>query len=85
MKVIKKFQIKDWTDINKKEVKLQVNFKIDFRWGEEGFPGGLVVRILGFHCHSASSIPGQGTEIPQAAQCRGKNIYIYISIIYKII
>ena len=25
-------------------------------------PGGLVVRILGFHCHSPGSIPGQGTE-----------------------
>ena len=26
------------------------------------FPGGLVVRIWGFHCHS---IPGGGTEILQ--------------------
>ena len=31
------------------------------------FPGGLVVRILGFHCHGSGSVPGQGTEIPQAA------------------
>ena len=31
------------------------------------FPGGLVVRILGFHCHGLGSIPSQGTEIPQAA------------------
>lgn len=30
------------------------------------FPGGLVVRILGFHCHSLGSILGQRTEIPQA-------------------
>ena len=30
------------------------------------FPGGLVVRIRHFHCHG-SSIPGRGTEIPQAA------------------
>ena len=26
-----------------------------------------MVRILGFHCHGLGSIPGQGTEIPQAA------------------
>ena len=31
------------------------------------FPGGLVVRIPGFHCHDPGSIPGQGTEIPKAA------------------
>jgi len=27
------------------------------------FPGGLVGRILGFHCRGPSSIPGQGTKI----------------------
>ena len=32
------------------------------------FPGGLVVRILGFHCRGLGSIPGQGTEILQAMQ-----------------
>ena len=32
------------------------------------FPAGLVVRIPGAHCHGLGSIPGQGTEIPQAAQ-----------------
>ena len=31
-------------------------------------PGGLVVRIPGFHCHGPGSIPGQGTEILHAAQ-----------------
>ena len=31
------------------------------------FPGGLMVRIPGFHCHGSSSVSGQGTEIPQAA------------------
>ena len=36
------------------------------------FPGGLVVRILGFHCHGLGSIPGQGTEIPQATWCGQK-------------
>ena len=28
------------------------------------FPGGLVVKILGFHYHGPGSIPGQGTENP---------------------
>ena len=32
------------------------------------FPGGLVVRILGFHYRGLGSIPGRGTEIPQAAR-----------------
>ena len=32
------------------------------------FPGGLVVRILGFHCCGPGSIPGWETEIPQAVQ-----------------
>ena len=27
------------------------------------FPGGLVIRILGFHCLGPGSVPGQGTEI----------------------
>ena len=29
-------------------------------------PGALVVKIPDFHCHGLGSIPGQGTEIPQA-------------------
>ena len=32
------------------------------------FPGGLVVRILGFHCRGLGSVPGRGTEILQAIQ-----------------
>ena len=32
-------------------------------------PDGLVVRILGFHCHGLGSIPGGGTGIPQALCC----------------
>ena len=28
------------------------------------FPGGLVIRTLGFHCRGRGSIPGLGTEIP---------------------
>ena len=31
------------------------------------FPGGLVVRIQGFHCCGPGSIPGQETKIPQVA------------------
>ena len=31
------------------------------------FPGELVDRIPGFHCHGIGPIPGWGTEIPQAA------------------
>ena len=27
---------------------------------------GVVVRIPGFHCRGLGSIPGQGTEMPQA-------------------
>ena len=32
------------------------------------FPGGLVVRMQHFHCRGLGSIPGWGTEIPQATQ-----------------
>ena len=32
-------------------------------------PDGLVVRILGFHCHGLGSVPGGGTGIPQALCC----------------
>ena len=35
------------------------------------FLGGLVSRIPGSHCRGPGSIPGRGTEIPQAVQ-RGK-------------
>ena len=33
-----------------------------------GVSSGLVIRIPSFHCHGLGSIPGQGTEIPQATQ-----------------
>ena len=36
------------------------------------FPGGPVVRILGFYFHGLSLIPGQGTEILQASWCSQK-------------
>ena len=41
----------------------------DNRWE---FPGGLVVRIPGYNCHSLGSISGQRTVILQAAQCGQK-------------
>ena len=37
------------------------------------FPGGLVVRILGFHCHGPGSVPGWGIEIRQAVWHGQKN------------
>ena len=43
---------------------------IEIQWGE--FPGGLVVRIPGFHCCGPGSIPGWETEIAQAAQPKEK-------------
>ena len=36
------------------------------------FSGGPVARTQPFHCRGLSSIPGWGTEIPQAAQCGQK-------------
>ena len=35
-------------------------------------PGGLAVRILGFHCHEPGSIPG-GDKFMQAVWCNQKN------------
>ena len=28
----------------------------------------MAVRILHFHCHKSGSLPGQGTQVPQAIQ-----------------
>ena len=36
------------------------------QYSSREFPGGLVVRIPGFHCCGLGSIPGWGTEILQA-------------------
>lgn len=33
------------------------------------FPGGLVIRIQGFHCHGPGAAPGKGIEILQVAGC----------------
>ena len=38
------------------------------------FPGGLVVRILGFHCRVSGSIPDLRTEILQDLQVWPKKI-----------
>ena len=38
------------------------------------FLGGVVVRILGFHCCGQGSIPGWGTKIPQAMWSGQKKI-----------
>ena len=38
------------------------------------FPGGLVVRIQGFHCCIPGSIPGLGTEIPHHMAAKNNKI-----------
>ena len=38
-----------------------------------GFSGGLVDGILGFHCRGLGSVPGRGTDIPQAVRCDQRN------------
>ena len=50
------------------------------------FPGGLVVRILGFHCHGPGLYPGQATEILKAVQCgqKKKKITVIEYIYYRI-
>ena len=45
---------------------------LDAETQTQGVPGGLVVRIPGFHC--PGSIPGQGAEILQASRCDKKQI-----------
>ena len=35
--------------------------KNTFGYGE--FPGGLEIRIPGFHCHGLPSVPGQETKV----------------------
>ena len=42
---------------------LEIRFVLE---NNKGFPGGLLVRILGFHWWGLGSIPGRGIEIPQA-------------------
>lgn len=41
------------------------------------WPGGLVVRAPGFHCHDPGPLPGQGAETLQASWYRNKTkVYI---------
>ena len=39
------------------------------------FLGGLMVRILSFHCCGPESVPGQETEIPQAMWPKINKLY----------
>ena len=48
------------------------------------FPGGIVVRILGFHCHGLGSVPGQGPEISQVTWPKNKKCIIKIKY-YRLI
>ena len=52
----------------------------DYNIGTVAFPGGLVVRILGFHCHGPGSIPvGKLKSCKLLSEAKKKkNLYIYI-------
>jgi len=54
----------------------------DYNIGTVAFPGGLVVRILGFHCHGPGSIPVGKLKscklLSEARKKKKKYIYIYI-------
>lgn len=52
--------LKDFSD-NKNKEKLTLKFQKPWE-----FPGGLMVRTLGFQCHGPGSIPDWGAEIIQA-------------------
>ena len=41
------------------------------------FPGALLVRIPGFHCHGPGSIPSQGTEIAHTKKSHSLSLDIY--------
>ena len=53
--------------------------KLSLKEGKDhsgAFPGGLVVRILGFHRHGLGSVPGQGTKIPTSHSAQTKKAHI---------
>lgn len=52
--------LKDFSD-NKNKEKLTLKFQKPWE-----FPASLMVRTLGFHCHSPGSILNWGTEVIQA-------------------
>ena len=47
--------------------KSEENYSVISKMHVWEFPGALVVRIQRFHCCDPGPVPGQGTEIPQAA------------------
>ena len=52
----------------------------DYNIGTMAFPGGLVVRILGFHCHGLGSVPVGKLKSCKLLSEAKKKIYIYIYI-----
>ena len=68
-------------------IKLSCSLRFLFLHGEKSYNlqiravleylGGLVVRILGFHYCGLGSIPGQGTEIPQATQPKNNTLVFF--------
>ena len=57
------------TDVFRSEMTGSLGFALKYsaRQLKEGdFPGGPVVKTLGFHCRGISSIPGRGTKTPHA-------------------
>ena len=38
-----------------------------------------MVKILGFYCHGLGTVPGRGTEIPQATQPKKEKLTEYLS------
>ena len=68
------WQISIWKDIYHIS---SGNGKLKQQWWE--FPGGLLIRIWCFHCCASGSVPGRGTEIPQATwHSRHKYVHTYI-------
>ena len=50
----------------------------DYNIGTMAFPGGLVVRILGFHCHGLGSVPVGKLKSCKLLSEAKKKKYIYI-------
>ena len=65
---IKKIKYLTPTSSAPNSIKLRI-FSTHQKINQREFPSGLVVRILGFHCHDQGSIPRWETEIPLAMWC----------------
>ena len=63
-----KRQVKDYNKGKQKTSNIFAKLIVDKEFLPREFPGGLMVRILGFHCRDPGSVPGLGTEILQTAQ-----------------